>query len=277
MTARNGLTPSQMEKGIATVMSGIEFNRALEKFNALRINIENNIDAIHEIHQDSLDILNAEESAANSTKLRELTAQTTFMLEQCKSNLKDLHRNVLESDDVELRRRRCASAKAQLENTLRRYRETEQIGQENYKNMLRRHYAMVNPEATDNEVEEYIQRDPSGQVFANAILRKNEANQTLQLVKDRHQDIIEITRMINELDSLFRQVHDMVEEQQETIQQVEEKIMITNDHLNDANGELEKSKELISSNRSTYRIMALVALLIVIALAVVIYFTLRKK
>ncbi|KAK9707987.1 hypothetical protein K7432_009887, partial [Basidiobolus ranarum] len=254
--------------------SRIEIDRALEKFNALRTNIENNIDIIHDIHQDSLDVLGSEESAAHSTKLRELTAQTTFMLKQSKSNLKDLL-NALQSDDVELRRRRWAGARLQLENTLTKYRETEKTGQENYKNMLRRHYALVNPDASDKEVEEYIKRDPSGYVFANAILRQNDAIQTIQLVQDRHQDMFEITRMISELDSLFSEVHEMVEEQQEMIQQVDEKALIANDHLYDANSELEKSKVIMLKASTKYRIMALVALVIVIVVAVIVYFVLK--
>ncbi|KAK9764580.1 hypothetical protein K7432_007781, partial [Basidiobolus ranarum] len=79
MTIHNNLTPSQMEQGVSRIMSGAEFNKALEEFNALRTNIENNINDIHEIHQASLDILTPKESAENSAKLRELTAQSTLM------------------------------------------------------------------------------------------------------------------------------------------------------------------------------------------------------
>ncbi|KAK9700771.1 hypothetical protein K7432_012037, partial [Basidiobolus ranarum] len=194
-----------------------------------------------------------------------------------RSHLKVLYRNILQSDDVELRRRRCAGAKIQLENTLKKYQETEQNGEESYKNMLRRHYAMVHPEATEAEIEEHITNTPNDQVFASAILRKNEASHTVQLVKDRHQDIVEITRMIGELDLLFRQVHELVEEQQESLQKVDEKVMIVNDQLSEGNSELDKSKTIMLSLRTKHRILTLMAIIVLVIIAVIIYFAVRKK
>ncbi|ORX89826.1 t-SNARE [Basidiobolus meristosporus CBS 931.73] len=277
MPSYDGDTPSQMEKGVRSVMSAAEFNKALEELSELRQRCEINIIEIDEKYQASLDILTPQESAENSSQLRELSTRTTSMLGLGKEHLKVLYRNILQSDDVELRRKRCAGAKQQLESTVKKYRETERNGQENYRNVLRRHYVMVNPEATEVEIEDYVASEPNDQIFASAILRKNNAKATAQLVRDRHQDIVEITRMIVELDSLFRQVHEMVEEQQEIIQHVEEKVVVANDQLSEGNRELDRTKKIMLQLRAKYKMLTLIAIIILVVVAVVIYIAIRKK
>ncbi|CDK29758.1 unnamed protein product [Kuraishia capsulata CBS 1993] len=89
-------------------------------------------------------------------------------------------------------------------------------------NQAERRYRIVNPDASEQEVETFVNEMGSDQIFADALLtnRRGEATAVLQEVQTRQQEMQKAEKMAAELSRLFEDMQLLVVEQNEVIEAV---------------------------------------------------------
>jgi syntaxin 1B/2/3 len=84
---------------------------------------------------------------------------------------------------------------------------------------------LVNPYASEQELEEAISENNSGSVFSQQVIggaKLGEAQRTLNEVEARHQDIVRMAQSIEELQQMFMDLQSMVEIQDTLITNIGE-------------------------------------------------------
>ncbi|PVV00885.1 hypothetical protein BB560_004717 [Smittium megazygosporum] len=125
---------------------------------------------------------------------------------------------------------------------------------EKNKGRLRRQYLIAKPDATEEEIEEAINSNLVGNVFAQMITstsssRTSEARSVLRNVEQRHEDIIKTEKAILELAALFQEISDMIYSQQGSFDTIETAVEEANANIEYALMETEKAIEVRRSSR----------------------------
>ncbi|PWA01542.1 hypothetical protein BB558_002364 [Smittium angustum] len=117
---------------------------------------------------------------------------------------------------------------------------------------LKRQYLIARPDATENEVEAAIESDQANNIFTQAIMKSNragDARRVLKEVEDRHTDIISLEQTIQQLSSLFEEIGQMINQQQEAIDSIESMVEDTHENVQVAVGEVDKAIVYRKSSR----------------------------
>ncbi|OMJ17426.1 Syntaxin-like protein psy1 [Smittium culicis] len=123
----------------------------------------------------------------------------------------------------------------------------QQIKHEFYdksKMRLKRQFLIAKPNATEEEIDDAIENQQANNIFAQAVLNSNrsgEARRVLKDIEDRHKDILNIEKTINELATMFEQVSGMISEQQEMIDNIENGVEDANEQIIGASSEVAKA------------------------------------
>jgi len=108
---------------------------------------------------------------------------------------------------------------------IQNYQTVEQQYRQKYKQRLERQYKIVKPDATQEEIRAAVDDDSGGQVFSQALMNTNrygESKAAYREVQERHKDIQKIERTLAELAQLFNDMSILVEQQDETLDVIEE-------------------------------------------------------
>jgi syntaxin 1B/2/3 len=107
---------------------------------------------------------------------------------------------------------------------LLRYRNSQIRYQDSQRDRMRRQYLIVNPDASQAEMEEALdERRNSGPIFAQKLLNGQkfaEAERALKEVEERHQQVIKLAKSIEQLQELFVDMQTMVDSQDHLVLQV---------------------------------------------------------
>ncbi|KAK9768646.1 hypothetical protein K7432_000560 [Basidiobolus ranarum] len=240
-----------------------------------------NIYGIETLHSRALDSTTAEESEMNSRQLEAAVNDTRQLLIETKEKIKALERNNLKlgpTSDAQIRKNRHAAIKTKFMETLKRYQQVELEYKERYKQMLERQYRIVNPYATEEEIQQVLDEDQGGQIFAQGVLNssRGEARRVMKNVQDRHEDIVKIEKNIIELANLFQEMHLLVEEQDEVVQSIEQQMNSTVDHTANANAQVDTAIGHARSARKKRWCIFITIIILIIAIILIIVFTVRK-
>ncbi|KNC81860.1 hypothetical protein SARC_05834, partial [Sphaeroforma arctica JP610] len=124
------------------------------------------------------------------------------------------------------------------------YNTTQTISKEKYRDQAKRQYLIVNPNATDEQIEEVLESLQSGgQVFARQTLSSEhiEAQVALEEIQSRHKDLMILEKSILELHALFVDLSFLIEQQGEQVDNVEYAVGQGKDHVEVAVVELEEA------------------------------------
>ncbi|KAK9764599.1 hypothetical protein K7432_007760 [Basidiobolus ranarum] len=241
-----------------------------------------NIHTIETLHSRTLDAASAEESDANSKQLESVINGTRQLLLGTKEKIKGLERNNLKlgpTSDAQIRRNRHTAIKTKFMETLKRYQYVEIEYKERYKQMLERQYRIVNPTATEEEIQQVLDSDEGGQIFAQGVLNssRGEAKRVMKSVQDRHEDIVKIEKNIIELANLFQEMQLLVEAQDEQLQTVEQQMNNTVGHTTNANTQIDTAINHAKSARKKRWCILFAVIILIIVIVLIIYFTVIKK
>jgi syntaxin 1B/2/3 len=114
-----------------------------------------------------------------------------------------------------------------LKNAFQNYREEENKFEKKLRAQAERQYRMVNPDASEEEVDEVV-NDPLGnqRVFANALLKSNRRGEVTAVetaVKNRHAAIQKIERDIAQIAEMFQDMDNLVVQQEAAVVNIEQK------------------------------------------------------
>jgi syntaxin 1B/2/3 len=237
-------------------------------------NAKTNIARIQEFQ---VQILNSTSTTQEDVTIKErerLIFNTRNLLVECKDRIRNIQYDNarLSSTDPNfgIRQQRFEYLRTKLSSVLEEYRQAESNFMKQTKDRMARQYKVVNPNATQQEIDDYVSNSDSQPIFQQALLRTNEAKSALAEVQKRHEDIKNIENTIAELVTLFQELHLQVEAQDQTIVSIVDNAESTAEKTGKTAEDLGKANKLAASARKKKWICLGIALLIIIVIVVVL-------
>lgn len=184
-----------------------------------------NVSRISELHSRSVNTADEGSAQRNEAELEDLVADTSALSDTLKRRIKALERQRAPGRDGEVRKQQTGLVKSKFMEAIQNYQTVEQQYRQKYKQRLERQYKIVKPDATPEEIRAVVEDDNGGQVFSQALLNTNrygESKAAYREVQERHKDIQKIERTLAELAQLFNDMSILVEQQDETLDVIEE-------------------------------------------------------
>jgi len=180
---------------------------------------------ISELHSRSINITGEAAGQRNAAELEELVEDTSALSGTLKRRIKALERQGGPGRDGQIKRQQTGLVKSKFMEAIQNYQVVEQQYRQKYKQRLERQYKIVKPDATPEEIRAVVEDGDGGQVFTQALMssnRQGESRAAYREVQARHEDIKKIERTLAELAQLFNDMSILVEQQEETINVIEE-------------------------------------------------------
>jgi len=184
-----------------------------------------NVARISELHSRSINIADEAASQRIAAELEELVADTSALSDTLKRRIKALERQGGSGRDGQIKKQQTGLVKSKFMEAIQNYQTVEQQYRQRYKQRLERQYKIVKPDATPEEVRAVVEDGEGGQVFSQALMSSNrygESKAAYREVQERHKDIQKIERTLAELAQLFNDMSILVEQQDETVNVIEE-------------------------------------------------------
>ncbi|KAF1965955.1 t-SNARE [Bimuria novae-zelandiae CBS 107.79] len=244
-----------------------------------RINqLSANITEIANIHQRML----SSPDNRSSAQLESIVSETQIRNTSIKDEIKFLEKDASREPQNSFKRTQVESLKRTFKSQLEEFQKEEADYSKRYRDAIARQYRIVNPEATEEEVQEAANADWGDEgIFQQALKtnRSGQANSVLGAVRARHNDIQRIEKTLGELALLFQQLNEQVVYQEEQVTRVEEQTEDVNKDTTHANQQLDRGIESARRARKLKWWTLGIVVLIIAILAAVLggYFGTRNK
>lgn len=160
-------------------------------------------------------------------------------------------------------------AKRDLQFEINQYQKAQSDFQNRLKEQVRRRYEIANPEATPEELDEGVENALAGQeqTFQVVGARTGQANDAKRAALQRSAAIRKIERDLIELSRMFQEVGELVQQQEPAVEQANADAEETKNHIGTANTQLDSA---ITSARKArkWKWYALIIIILIIAIVV---------
>jgi len=232
-----------------------------------------NVSRIGELHSRSLNSADDAAAQRNASELDELIADTSALSATLKRRVKALERQGGSGRDGQVRKQQTALVKSKFVEAIQNYQSVEQQYRTRYKQRMERQFKIVKPDATPEEVKAVVNDESGGQIFSQALLNSNqygESRAAYREVQERHEDIKRIEQTLGELAQLFNDMSVLVEQQDETVQNIETTAATVERDTEAGLGHTVAAVESARSARKKRWICFVIILIIVIIIAAVV-------
>lgn len=186
------------------------------------VQYEDNIERIEGLQRRSLAESREAEMESLQRQIDQVRSTSRGLAEEIKVRIKTLESQSYHDDS---KYAQSANLKQQFMSLIQKFQATEAAFRQRYKDVAARQYRIVDPEACEQQVQQYLEEDQYGgnQVFSQALQsnRRGEARAALTEVQMRHREIQKIESTMTELAQLFHDMEMMVAEQDQQVSQVE--------------------------------------------------------
>ncbi|KAI8882277.1 t-SNARE, partial [Backusella circina FSU 941] len=255
-----------------------QFFQEVEQVKDINKRITDNITRIEELHSTALLNTNEEQIDENQHKLEKIVNQTTKLNNECKNKIKAIElsnaRMPANSGDLPMRKTQHAALKKKFIETIQRYQDIERTYQQKYRQRVERQIRIVQPNATPDEIERVLDSDEAPQVFAQSLMQSNRSGQAravLSEVQSRHDDIKKIEKTILELHQLFVDMQMMVEQQAETLAQIEQHAEHTVIDLEQGNKDIDRAIVSAKSTRAKKWCCFAITIILAVVIAILVW------
>ncbi|RKF83526.1 Syntaxin-like protein psy1 [Golovinomyces cichoracearum] len=252
----------------STSLSQQDFLARIDFIKAEIRTLSSSIQEIASLHQRAL----SSPDSNSSVQLEDIVTKTQLKNTQIRDQIKYLEADLLKTQDgtKSVKIRQSKQIKSEFEKVLNDYRQEEIEYRRRYREQIARQFRIVNPDATDAEVEEASNLDWGSEGVFQTVLKGNrfgQATSALGAVRARHNELQRIEATLADLAALFADMAQLIETQDPAIEQIEQNAVQTTDHVDKANVQIESAKQSAARARKLKWYCLLVAVLIVMAIA----------
>lgn len=252
----------------STVLSQQEFLQRVDFAKSEIRNLSSNIQEIASLHQRAL----SSPDSNSSQQLENLVTQTQLKNTQIRDQIKYLEGDAVKTQDgtKSVKARQAKNLKTEFEKSLKDYQQEEVAYRQRYRDQIARQYRIVNPEASEQEVQEASNMDWGSEgVFQTALKsnRSGQASSVLGAVRARHNELQRIEATLTELAAMFADMAQIVEAQDPVIEHTEQNATQTAEDVDKGNTEIDKANEHARRRNRLKWWCLLVVVLIVLAIA----------
>ncbi|QSZ36400.1 hypothetical protein DSL72_006277 [Monilinia vaccinii-corymbosi] len=169
-----------------------------------------------------------------------------------------------------------------LKGNMDAYKAKEMDFEHAVRDQMRREYRIVNPEATDEDVNAAVPNAEPQQMFQQALMtsnRQGQANTTLNAVRQRNEAIKKIERDIIEIAELFSEMENLVVQQEAAVVNIEMKGEEVVENMDKGVQQMDTAiASAKSRNRKKWYCFGVCFIILaIIAIVLAVYFTNQKK
>ncbi|KAK7427096.1 hypothetical protein QQZ08_006365 [Neonectria magnoliae] len=254
-----------------TSSSALSQNDFLNRVQNLRNDIKaltNDIDYIGQLHQRTL----GSTDGVAKEQLEQYVAQTQIRNTAIKDGIKSLERDLAKTTDSSRNTKstQLSSLKTFFKSELDKYQSIERDYRQRYRDQIARQYRIVNPDASEADVQQASEADWGDEGVFQTALRTNRtghASSVLGNVRARHSELQRIEETLSELAVLYQDLAAAVEQHEPVIIAAEDNAVNTVENIEKGNEEVKVANEHARRRRKLKWWCALVVLLIVLAIA----------
>lgn len=258
-------------KPALTTFKNIPETSQIHNHNHPQNEIKNNIEQIRENAHLISSLYRSDLNKSNSMKIQSLVDKNDNLVHVTRRKIKALVD--YPGDQMVKIAQQKALARKLLECT-REYQRIQEKARENYKNQVGRQVKMVNPNATDVDIENVIQGGSLNRVFLSRM-----SPDTLNDISNRQDEITKIEHSIVELCAIMEELSGMLSHHQNMVDQIEVNVDEGAQYVELGSTQLTKSARNARAARKSKRWICLcIAVLIIVALiAVELHFKLIQN
>uniref|UniRef100_A0A8C6TZL4 Syntaxin-3 n=1 Tax=Neogobius melanostomus TaxID=47308 RepID=A0A8C6TZL4_9GOBI len=189
--------------------------------------------------------------------LEAITNDIKKMANNARNKLKTIERN-LESEeqerisaDMRIRKSQHAVLSRKFVEVMTKYNEAQVDFRERSKGRIQRQLEITGKATTDDELEEMLESGNAA-VFT-AIVDSGISKQALSEIESRHKDIVRLESSIKELHDMFVDIAMLVENQGEIVDNIEQNVSKSVDHIVEAKEQTKKAVKYQTSARKFYQ------------------------
>lgn len=216
-------------------------------------------------------------------RLDRLVIETNALGAEASNSLKELQAEIMKMPpdaDQAMRKNLHASQTKKFLDVLKDYQMAQRNNRDNCRNRFARQYRIVNPNATDEDINQKLQ-EGGGALFTEQSLDSSNlrTKQALAQAEKRARDVERINKNILQINQLFQDMERLVKQQGETIDRIYVNTYTTQVQVEKGTGELVESvkiaQDTLKKRRLIFGILASIVIIVIIAL--IIYFTSLSK
>lgn len=207
-----------------------------------------NISEVARLHQR---LLSSADDGTSSAQLENLVTRTQILNTGIKDEIKFLERDSVRDPDNVFKKNQVGVVTRSFRTQLRTFQEEERNYSQRYRDQIARQYRIINPDATQQEVEEAANADWGDEgIFQQALKnnRSGQASSVLGTVRARHNDIQRIEKTMIELNDLFVALAEEVVIQEQPVTRIEDDSGRVHEDTTRVNQELDKG--IVSARRA---------------------------
>ncbi|KAI4134811.1 MAG: hypothetical protein LQ347_001215 [Umbilicaria vellea] len=265
----------------SNILSQEDFLARIEAIRSSIATLTTHVSQIATLHQRSL----SSPESASSAELEHKVTQTQILNTQIKDQIKRLELDAAKTPDAGLKRTKdtqVGGLKRGFKRELETYQQEESEYRQRYREQIARQYRIVNPNATDSEVNEAASADWGNEgVFQTALKsnRSSTANSALGAVRARHNEIQRIEATIADLGLLFQQLAEQVEVQEYATVQIEQGATHVVENVDKGNTQLDVANRHARRTRKMkwWCFFIVVLICCILGLVLGLYFGLKHK
>lgn len=259
-------------------MTNPDFLSRVEAVKADIRTLTTHVGQIASLHQRALSATDS----TSSSQLESMITQTQVLNTSIKDQIKFLETDAARSRDNQVKNTQVGQLKTSFAKQLQEYKVEEANYEKRYREQIARQYRIVNPDATESEVQEAANADWGNEGVFQTALKTNRsatANTVLGAVRARHNDIQKIEKTLIELNQLMEDLATAVVLQDEAIISTEGHTEAVKQDTEAANVQLDKGVESARRARKLkwWCFFICVAIVLIIALVLGLYFGLRNS
>ncbi|CAO3695965.1 unnamed protein product [Rhizopus stolonifer] len=246
--------------------------------------INHNVSRIQTHQTSMLQTAEVSDLSRNRQQVEDLTNETQKLMTHVKLKLKEIEPTSRHTD-LAMRKNTFSAVTKQFMDAIENHRRVAVDFQKAESVQLERQIKIANPNASPQEIEQAIsQAEQGGAVFAQQLMqsvgqeyRRQNAQNTLDAVQERHEDIRRLAKSVQELSVLFEEMQSMLESQAKVLDQIESSAIETTNQLEQGTQYIEKAKVSALSTRRNKFICLGIFLVIIIIIIIILAVKLAPK
>jgi len=182
----------------------------------------------------------------------------------------------------QIRRNQHSAITRKFMETLTEYQNAQKRNRDAVKERFQRQYKVVNPNATEDEINRAMEENTTQSLFTNQLLdqtRNYRAKQALEGAQERQRDLQKVSESIVEIQQLFTDLQRMIESQGEYLDRIEMNVNNAEVQVTQADDKMRGAVDKAASARKK-RICLFITFIIVLIIIIALlayYFGVYKK
>ncbi|KAI9303636.1 t-SNARE [Cunninghamella echinulata] len=240
--------------------------------------VGNNIQEIQSLHENALISTNETQSKDLAYQLAHLKKETTQRNNDIKNRIKNLEQfnaKCTNASDSQIRRSQTTALKSRFLDTIQSYQDMERTYDKRYRQRVERQIRIVKPNCNQEEIDAILDSDQSSQIFTQSLMqagRTSQARAVLSEVQERHEDIKRIEKTILELHQLFLEMSMLIENQGETVNQIQEHTETTAGQIEEGNKFVSKAIKSARATRAKKWCCFFLVIIICVMIAILVWY-----